>query len=70
MLENETRRFRCCFKDNIVQFDDIGAAKECLKDLGLSINLLSADWLEDFNNALLIVNGVCAKVDLTVLTTT
>lgn len=67
VLKHETRRFSCGVSQHVVQLNDVRTSKESLQNLGLSINFLSADWFQDFNNAGLVVVCIHALEYLGVL---
>ena len=70
VLVYESRCFRNVVSQNIVQLHNIWPAKQSLQDFDLSVNLLNLDWLQDLQNAFLIVNHIASLVHFRILSTT
>ena len=55
IFKDECGRLGRGFSQNVVEFDDVGATVESLKDLDLAILLLDAHGLQYLDHALLVV---------------
>lgn len=56
--------------DNVEQGNDVGAARQILQNLDLSLDLLLLHRLQDLDNAFLVVDNVNALENLRVLPAT
>lgn len=56
ILKNEARCFADWIAHQVEKFDDIWAAVQSLQDFCFAVDLLRADWLQDFNHTRLIVH--------------
>lgn len=55
--------------NDVEQRNDVGPACQVLENLYFSLDLLLLDWLENLDDAFLVVNDVDAFEDLRVLST-
>ena len=70
VFKDKTRRFGCWVSEHIVQFNDVWTSKECLQDFSLSVYFFSADRLQNFDNARLVVVRIDALENLRIFAST
>ena len=70
VFENKTGGLCCWVPQNIVQLYYVGTSVQSLQDFGFPVDLFSAYWLENLNDAGLVVGHVHTLENLRVLATT
>ena len=60
VFENQARRFALAIANDIKQGYHVGATRQVLKNLDLTLNLLLLDWLQDLDDTLLVVDHIDA----------
>ena len=58
VLKDQTRRFCLAISEHIVEFDNVGASVERLKDFRFSINFLSSHRFQNLDYTGLVFHGV------------
>ena len=66
-LENQIRRLQLLVHYHIVQLNDVGTPEQRLQNLRLSVDLLLADGLQDFDDTLCVVLDIDPQEDLAIL---
>lgn len=66
-LENQIGRLQLLVHYHIVQLNDVGTPEQRLQNLRLSVDLLLADGLQDFDDTLCVVLDIDPQEDLAVL---
>ena len=66
-LENQIGRLQLLVHYHIVQLNDVGTPEQRLQNLRLSVDLLLADGLQDFDYTLCVVLDIDPQEDLAVL---
>ena len=67
VFEDERRSLTLAVSHDVEQSDNVGAARQVLENLDLSLDLLLLDGLEHLDDAFLVINHVDALEDLRVL---
>lgn len=69
-FKDQARGLALVVPNNVKQCDNIGATGKILENLDLSLDLLLLDWLQDLDDAFLVVDYVDTLKDLRVLSST
>ena len=67
MFKNKARSLGNWISNHIIQFDDVGASKESLKNFDFSVDFLSSDRFQYLYHTFLIVSSVATFIYLRVL---